>query len=125
MPRTVGSMEAWANFPDLSDAGRGQMGAMMIAEALAQPDLAASIATLQEVGREIAEWRKTLPDLNAAVEELGFPVGGMGAGGAPYDQVMNGFRGMPGTMMDMYRQPDRLHELIDYFLERSLKRIPC
>jgi uroporphyrinogen-III decarboxylase len=96
---------------------------MMIAEALARPDMAASIATLQEVGREIAEWRKTLPDLNAAVEELGFPVGGMGAGGAPYDQVMNGFRGMPGTMMDMYRQPDKLHELIDYFLERSLKRI--
>ena len=123
MPRTVGSMEAWSNFPDLSDAARGQMGAMMIAEALARPDLAASIATLQEVGREIAEWRKTIPNMNAAVEELGFPVGGMGAGGSPYDQVMNGFRGMPGTMMDMYRQPDKLHELIDYFLERSLKRI--
>jgi uroporphyrinogen-III decarboxylase len=123
MPRTVGSMEAWANFPDFSDAARGQMGAMMLAEALARPDLAASIATLQEVGREIAEWRKTLPDINAEVEELGFPVGGMGAGGSPYDQVMNGFRGMPGTMTDMYRQPDRLHELIDYFLQTSLKRI--
>jgi uroporphyrinogen-III decarboxylase len=123
LPRTVGSMEAFANFPDLSGGGMGQGGAMGIAEALARPDMAKAIATLQEAGREIAAWRKTLPDMNAEVEKLGFPVGGMGAGGAPFDGVMNGYRGMQGTMIDMYRQPDKLHELIDKFLKESLDRI--
>ena len=47
----------------------------------------------------------------------------MGAGGAPFDQVMNSLRGMSGTMLDMYRQPDRLLELIDLFLKRSMARI--
>ena len=58
LPRTVGSMEAWANFPDLN----GPMGVSAIAEALARPDMAESIARLQEAGRMIAEWRKNLPD---------------------------------------------------------------
>ena len=122
LPRTVGSMEAWVNFPDLS-GGRGQMGAMAIAEAFARPDMAESIARLQEAGRLIGEWRKTLPNVNAEVEKLGYPVGGMGAGGCPYDAVMNGLRGMEGTMKDIFRQPDKLHELIDKTLQESLDRI--
>ncbi|MBN2238447.1 MAG: hypothetical protein JW712_01630 [Dehalococcoidales bacterium] len=119
LPRTVGSMEAWANFPDMT----GPMGAMGIAEALARPDMVESIAKLQEAGRMIAEWRKDLPNINAEVEKLGYPVGGMGVGGCPYDAVMNGLRGMPGTMKDMFRQPDKLHELIDKTLQDSLDRI--
>lgn len=119
LPRTVGSMEAWANFPDVN----GPMGITAIAEALAQPEMAKSIATLQEAGRMMAEWRKTLPDPLAEVEKLGYPVGGMGGGGGPYDAVMNGLRGMSGTMKDMFRQPDKLHELIDQTLKDTLDRI--
>jgi uroporphyrinogen-III decarboxylase len=37
--------------------------------------------------------------------------------------VMNSLRGMAGTMLDMYRQPDRLLELIDVFEKRSMARI--
>ncbi len=50
-------------------------------------------------------------------------MGGIGGGGAPFDQIMNSLRGMQGTMLDMYRQPDRLMELINSFLEKSLARI--
>ncbi len=119
LPRTVGSMAAWANFPDIG----GMMGAMGIAEWLSRPETVESVARLQEAGRLIAEWRKNLPDVNAEVEKLGYPVGGMGGGGCPYDAVMNGLRGMPGTMKDMFRQPDKLHELIDKTLKDSLANI--
>ncbi len=120
LPRTVGSMEAWKNFPDMSS---GPFGVMALAEALAKPDMAESIEKLQKAGRLIAEWRNSLPDPMAEVEKLGYPVGGMGAGGGPYDAVMNGLRGMPGTMKDMFRQPDKLHELIDKTLKDTLDGI--
>ena len=123
LPRTVGSMEAFANFPQLSAGGFGFNAAMTLAEALAKPDIAAAIERLQKAGRESIAWRKSIPTLSREVEKLGFPVGGMGAGGAPFDQIMNSLRGMPGAMVDMYRQPDKLLELIDVFLNRSLARI--
>ncbi len=122
LPRTVGAMEPFNQLPNLS-RGFGFFGAMTLAEVFARPEVAAAIERLQEVGRMISEWRKHIPNINQEIEKLGFPVGGMGAGGAPFDQVMNSLRGMPGTMLDMYRQPDKLHELIDTFLQRSLARI--
>lgn len=123
LPRTVGSMEAFAGFPKLGSAGLGFGGAMMLAEMLVRPEVAEVIDRLQKAGRESIEWRKRIPSLNREIEKLGFPVGGIGAGGAPFDQVMNNLRGMTGTMTDMYRQPDRLLELIDLFLKRTLDRI--
>jgi hypothetical protein len=123
LPRTVGSMEPFAKFPQLSGGGFGFQGAMTLAEWLANPEAAAAIERLQQAGRESIAWRKSIPVLSREVEALGFPVGGMGAGGAPFDQVMNSLRGMQGTMVDMYRQPDKLLALIDSFLQKSLKRI--
>jgi hypothetical protein len=123
LPRVVGAMEPFSKLPDLSDMRFGQMAAQALAEALAQPEVATAIARLQESGRLSIEWRKKIPDMRKEIEKLGFPVGGMGAGGAPFDQIMNGLRGMPGTMVDMYRQPDKLLELIDQFLNESLARI--
>jgi len=123
LPRVVGAMAPFAKFPQLSAGGFGFNGAMTLAEWLANPEVAAAIERLQKAGRESIEWRKKIPNLGKEVEALGFPVGGMGAGGAPFDQVMNTLRGMPGTMLDMYRQPDKLLELIDSFLQKSLARI--
>jgi len=123
LPRIVGAMEPFDKLPKLSAMGYGYFGAMTLAETLAQPEVAAAIERLQQAGRESIAWRKTIPDLREEIEKLGFPVGGMGAGGAPFDQVMNNLRGMTGTMMDMFRQQDKLHQLIDSFLQNSLARI--
>ncbi len=122
-PRTVGSMAGFSKWPDLV-GGAGFQGAMTLAEALADPELADSIARLQQAGRESIAWRKSLPPITKEVEALGFPVASQpGGGGAPFDGVMNSLRGMQGTMLDMYRQPDRLLELIDIQLKRTLARI--
>jgi uroporphyrinogen-III decarboxylase len=123
LPRTVGAMKPFARMPRLAAAGFGFGGAMTLAETLASPEVASAIERLQKAGRESLEWRKSIPVLSREVEKLGFPVGGMGAGGAPFEQVMNSLRGMAGTMLDMYRQPDRLLELIDVFEKRSMARI--
>lgn len=123
LPRVVGAMESFDQFPQLSSTGFGFDAAMRLAETLVKPGVAEAIERLQKAGRESIEWRKRIPNLTQEIEKLGFPVTGAGAGGAPFDQVMNNLRGMPGTMLDMYRQPNRLLELIERFQERTLARI--
>lgn len=124
LPRVVGAMEPFAQFPQLASGGFGYDAAMRLAQFLVKPEVAQAIERLQRAAREWAEWQKKIPNLAREVEALGFPVAtGPGGGGAPFDQVMNSLRGMPGTMTDMFRQPDKLLELIDYFLKRSLARI--
>jgi len=40
----------------------------------------------------------------------------------PYDVISHSVRGMKGTMLDMYRQPDKLLKACEFLLERSLQR---
>ena len=40
----------------------------------------------------------------------------------PFDVVSHSLRGMKGTMLDMFRQPDKLLELCDFLLEKALER---
>jgi len=48
--------------------------------------------------------------------------------GAPFDHFGDALRGTRGIVMDMYRQPEKLHEAMDYFLklqiETSIKNFP-
>ncbi len=123
MPRSVGALESFDQLPSLS-SGFGYFGAMTLAEAMARPEVAASIERMQEAGRTLTKWRESIPNINAEVKELGFPIGGMGiGGGAPFDQVSDFLRGMSGTMLDMFRQPDKLLELCAQILKRTLARI--
>ena len=125
MPRSVGAMEAFSELPPLSSLGAGYSGAILFAEALARPDVSAALARLQEIGRLASEWRKNLPDFDEEIKALGVVVDKMRLmlAAAPFDQVSDYLRGMTGTMTDMYRQPDKLIELMDRQLQETLKLI--
>jgi hypothetical protein len=56
--------------------------------------------------------------------QLGFPpfarfITG-GVGGAPFDTLSSFLRGMQGSMLDMYRQPDKLLRACEAILERRI-----
>ena len=53
--------------------------------------------------------------------ELGFPPMAGGRSQAPYDTLSDFFRGMRGAMLDMYRQPDKMIELMDKLMPMMLK----
>jgi uroporphyrinogen-III decarboxylase len=46
-----------------------------------------------------------------------------GAGGAPFDHFADLLRGTHGIVMDMYRQPKKLHEAMDHQLKLTLSAI--
>jgi hypothetical protein len=123
LPRTVGALESFKMLPPLSSLGGGYFGAVALGEALARPEIAQAIKTLQKAGREYAKLRSKMAAFNGEIEKLGFPVNGVGGGGAAFDQISGSLRGMRGTMLDMYRQPDKLIEAIERQHSKTMERI--
>jgi hypothetical protein len=79
---------------------------------------------LAAAGRHVDEFRKTVGNTPEELAQLGFPpfasfIPG-GVGGAPFDTVTSFLRGMKGSMLDMYRQPDKLLKACEAILERRI-----
>ncbi|MBN2240621.1 MAG: hypothetical protein JW712_12675 [Dehalococcoidales bacterium] len=115
MPRTYGELTAFADFPQLGGFGKG-FGfntVPALATALAQPAIAEAIAKLQEAGRVLTEWGPKMAVFNDELEKIGFPMYNKAGAGSPFDVLSDYVRGMRGSMMDLYRHPDKIHEVCE------------
>ncbi len=122
LPRVCGALAAFGKLPRLTSGGYSYQGAFPLAEAMAKPEVAAAIETLQQIGRELEEWRSKMSSFGEEIDKLGFPQFNPGTAQAPFDSVSDFMRGMQGTMLDMYRQPDKLLAACDRILEDLLER---
>ncbi|MBA7685219.1 hypothetical protein ES703_93637 [subsurface metagenome] len=122
MSRTSAHMEGLSLLPKLADLGGGPMGIQMLALAFSEPKLVKAISTLQKAGREMKKWRSRIDKFNQMILDMGFPQYFQGAAMPPYDVVSHSLRGMSGTMSDMFRQPDKLIELCEFILRKTLER---
>jgi hypothetical protein len=72
-------------------------------------------------GKQVETFRKTIGDTYEELAQLGFPPFARfapgGVGGAPFDTVTSFLRGMKGSMLDMYRQPEKLLQACEAILE--------
>lgn len=123
LPRTHENLEGLSMFPKLSDIGwfepwSGQKLAMFLTE----PKIEEAIKNLQKAGHEFRKWQPKMMEFNQMLLDYGFPQFLQDAILPPFDVVSHGVRGMKGTMLDMFRQPDKLLELCEYILEQSLER---
>ena len=59
------------------------------------------------------------------MKKLGNPIGGIGAGigMAPFDMISDSLRGMRGTMIDMYRNPEELKKACDMLANYQIKSL--
>jgi hypothetical protein len=93
---------------------------------LSTPEFAEVVKAIAKAGDEIREFRKNIGDGYAELAYLGFPpfsqLGVGGVGGAPFDTFSSGIRGMKGSMLDMYRNPDKLIRACDMILDRRIAR---
>ncbi|MFC2010584.1 uroporphyrinogen decarboxylase family protein [Chloroflexota bacterium] len=122
LPSVIGAMKPLSQLPPISSLGYGYFGALVLAESLAKPEVAGAIENLLKAGRELAKWSDKRDSFNDEIRNLGFPVNSGGMAQAPFDIVSDYLRGMQGTMMDMFRQPDNLLAAIDYILNDTLER---
>ncbi len=113
LPRMCGATAGLEALPRLAATGYSYRGALTLADALVKPEVAAAIKRLQKVGREMAKWEARMAAFNVEIEKLGFPQFNPGTAQAPFDAVSDFLRGMQGTMLDMFRQPEKLLKACD------------
>ena len=121
LPRMYGALKPLSKLPPLGLLFQGFEG---IAPMFASPEFIQLARSLSRAGRETEKFRKTIGDAYGELASLGFPpfahIGIGGVGGAPFDTVSSFLRGMKGSMIDMYRQPEKLLQVCDMILERRI-----
>jgi uroporphyrinogen-III decarboxylase len=121
MSRISKHLAGLSKLPKLSDL-QGNMGATALAMAFSDPETAQAVATLTRMGRELRKWQTRMQKFEQLQLDLGFPAYFQGSAMPPYDIVSHSMRGMTGTMMDMYRQPDNLIRACEKILALALAR---
>lgn len=109
LPRAFSQLEGLAMLPPLAMSIMGH-GALPSIGILNAPPVKSALKSLVEAAESLLE-AGDRPAKNARrMAELGFPSGFDFAGiaAAPFDFIGDTLRAMKGSMMDMYRHPDRL-----------------
>jgi hypothetical protein len=119
LPRSYKLLEPLAKLPPLES-----MMNFLPFHILAAPEFANMLQTLSGIAREAMEWQTQVRDLFEELNQQGFPgrTGGVG-GGVPYDLISDFLRGMRGSMLDMYRCPDKLMAAIEKLSQQTIARI--
>ncbi len=117
LPRIYGSFEPLKKLPPLRNMIGGQ-GLSALLGLLLRPEFKQLAEKLSQAAGEQEKLRSEAMEFADVMNYLGFPNqygggtgGGLGAGGipsAPFDTISDNLRGMRGTMLDMYRCPDKL-----------------
>ncbi len=121
LPRLYGSLDKLKNLPPLSSVLFDVPGVMNLAESLSSPQVLGALETLLKVGRELAAVRPKTGGFGEEISNLGYPLYSVSSTLAPFDIISDFLRGMRGSMMDMYRQPDKIIAACEKLLPLALK----
>ncbi len=117
LPRACGNLQDLARLPSLQRL----FGYPLLTALLGMPALDGIVETLGKVRRESMDWTRRMAPLDGRVRALGMPSLFATTVIAPFDTVSDNWRGMRGSMLDMYRQPENLLKAVDYILPLSLE----
>jgi hypothetical protein len=77
------------------------------------PPVQAAYKALLEAGEEALKWYGPVAAFEKEMPASGFPAYQAGATKAPFDVIGDTLRGTRGIMLDIYRQPDKLHQAME------------
>ncbi|MGD1120277.1 MAG: uroporphyrinogen decarboxylase family protein [Dehalococcoidales bacterium] len=117
------NLKGLGKLPQLCALGQGPVPEQMLAAAFGRPEVAKSIKILLKAGREFRKAERQQAKLRKLVESYGYFNTIRAAALPPYDIISHSLRGMNGTMYDMFRQPDKLLELCEFILKKTLETI--
>jgi uroporphyrinogen-III decarboxylase len=119
LPRAVGALEPFKKLPPMTS----MMGPPLpFYAAMAQPDVEGAFKKIFEAGKEVIKWQRAVAEINQYSRAAGVPdLRGGAMGGAPFDSIADMLRGTQGMVMDMYRQPERLHEAMELTIPNVIR----
>ena len=119
LPRAMGAAEYFGTIPEIPSLYGAALIFILPTLALS-PDLQKAIDCLREAGMKFLEWMGVASKLEAELKTLGYPMFVGAPILAPFDVVSDLMRGMRGSMLDMYRQPENLLKLIDMLTQHQI-----
>ena len=85
------------------------------------PEVSEALDTLKKAGEKSAQIAQYARLFSEKSREAGFPMASGGFSQAPFDTLGDYFRGMKGSMIDMYRRPDKVLKACDKMLPIMLE----
>ncbi len=115
LPRIFDTFAPLRKLPQLSRLiwGYGEIGAV---ELMTTPEFIEMFEAIASAGRQFTEWNKEMGSFVTDMEDLGFPPFSISLTQAPYDWLPDFLRGMKGSMLDLFRQPDKVLEACERLL---------
>jgi hypothetical protein len=110
LPRTCGKLASLKMLPDLS------ILLFSPTALLGMPGFDEAIESLSRARRGVLKRNAEIGELAEEIKQLGFPTFAQAATFAPFDVVADRLRGMRGSMLDMFRQPDKRIEICEKLL---------
>ncbi len=121
IPRSNSALEGLSMLPPLKSLAFGAAG---LTPLLLAPPVAAAMAALNKAAPEAARWHAAYDGFYKKMEEIGFPALNVAVSIAPFDLISDLLRGMRGSMLDMYRCPEKLlaaqEKLLPFIIEMTI-----
>jgi uroporphyrinogen-III decarboxylase len=118
LPRMWGVFEPFANIPPFSSFYGLPHQLMAMCQ---DPAFQKFFKAIWEASQENAKFQKVEAECSQISLEEGFPPAMGGIALAPFDTVADMLRGTYGTVMDMYRQPEKLLEALEVITQRGIE----
>ncbi len=113
-PRMAEGLEPFANIPPLLAMSHTYAPIAEIALLAGQPDVREMLEKLIKAGDQMNQYLAALDQTTQALAEKGIPVISEAViAHAPFDWISDYFRGIKGSMMDMFYRPDKLKAAIE------------
>jgi uroporphyrinogen-III decarboxylase len=111
-------LNSLTNLPPLYSIGPDPI---FLGPAFASAEYLAMLGTLKKLGEASMTSIQAEEDYVTEVEGLGYPVSYAANFTPPFDLVADFLRGLRGTMVDMYRAPDKLLAAVELYIEPQIK----
>jgi uroporphyrinogen-III decarboxylase len=113
MPRMAGALEPLEKLPPITWMAAGHTLFGILPTLAGLPAIQELMDKLRKAGEEKAKWDKVQQKLREELREMGYPLFTYGVTFCAFDWVSDCLRGMRGSMLDMYRQPEKLKAAVD------------
>ncbi len=123
LPRHYKNLVGFSEFPNLISLASGYMSQLGLPSYFALPQSKKMLQTIEQASQSFFSWIQTQLNYSRDMKKMGYPIQFLNITQAPYDVVSEFFRGMKGTMLDMYRKPEELKALLELLVESSIASV--
>lgn len=117
-PRMAGSLKPLAGLPSFVSVGPDPI---FLGPAFSYPENLELLRSLIKLGEAAADLARAESDYTAGMKDLGYPVSYGANFTPPFDLVADYLRGLKGTMLDMYRAPEKLLAAVEIYIEPQIE----